>query len=263
MQTKSRGPKNFKSCQEGFDSVGQLSLHALDVENQEVELSNEQNDETLTENAGPEERTFDRDISVISSSIKEILIVPAQNGGTLGVEKQKSLPCAIALQSRDKNFIQRSNRDKFIEVTSFESCDVAGVDDIRHYVSNNNPSTSATGSTELAARATLLTANLAKSSKLSTEGNIFGVYSAEEEKNISDLKYFHQSGTKPFECMLSSRAPNVEYLYSKEDTRFPEWSKEIVDSDSELRSDMNFGQRNSQREFNLNAQMHDLQVGYK
>ena len=89
MQTKSRsrGPRNFKSCQEGVDSVRQPSLHALDVENQEVELPNEQNDETLTENAGPEERTFDRDIPVISSSIKEILIVPAQNGGTLGVEK--------------------------------------------------------------------------------------------------------------------------------------------------------------------------------
>lgn len=282
--TGCRGPEKFKSCQEGVDSVCQPSLHAFDVngtahsindgngsinencsstvKKQEVGLSNKQN-ETLTEYAGPEEKIFDRDIPVISSTIKEIFTAPAQNGRTSGVKKKESLPCAIALQSRDRSFSRRSNRDNIMKDTSFDSCDVGvNFDDVRHYVGNNNPSAAATGSAELEAGATLLTENLAKSSKLSTEGNDFDfplVYSAEKEENISDLKYFHRSGTKPFESKISRRTPSVEDIYRKEDTHCPEWSKEIVDSDSELRSAMYFEQSYTQRAFDLNGQMHELQ----
>lgn len=283
--TGSRGPEKFKSCQGDVDSVCQPSLHVLDVDvtahsindgdgsisenfstavkKQEDELSDKQ-DETLTEHVGPEEKIFERDIPVISSTIKEIFTVPPQNGRTLGVEKQESLPCVISLQSRDKKFTRRSNRDKITKDTSFDSSDVAGVnfDNVCHYVDNNIPSAALAGSAEMAAGATLVTENLAKSSKLSREGNIFEcplVCRIEKEGNISDQKYIHQTGTQLIESKISRRSPSVEDIYGKEDTHFPEWSKEIVDSDSELGPATYFGQSYSQRTFDLNGQMHDLQ----
>eukprot|EP01018_Ginkgo_biloba_P022464 Gb_27188 [translate_table: standard] len=296
----SRESQKFISCQNGVDLFHDAPSHtsyvdstsfqsenfvvsSIDqkrtntVKNQEAKFSNKRN-EMPPWYIGSEEKIFDRDIPVVSSSVKEILTVPDTIDRTLHVEKQNSLPRSVAKQSRHNNFGSISNGKKFMKSTS-NSCAIVNVEseDGVHYVAAATaPATSGTAkSAEQAAGAAWWAASLAQSSKPLREGKIVDCpldNSSKNAEDISDQNFVYQPDTGPVKSKHSSWTSTAKHRYCNRqfsggyvNTCFPEVSEEQLEMDygsrsaANLKSNRVYENKPLQRVSKFNIERQELQ----